>query len=234
MELRFLGTGAAFNPLAGNTGAFFTRGDDLFLIDCGEQTFCKLFRAGLLSGCKGQITVLQTHLHSDHSGSLGSLALYAAEVLKRPLVIVHPNEDIRVLLRIMGAVDGQYTLVPELSRDGFTATPAPTRHAPVIPAYSYYLRDEGGTVYYSGDSAEFPPDVADGLRDGSIAHAYQDAYHFEKEPANRPPHLLYSDLIRLVAPERRHRVTLMHTNVDFEAIATADGFCYAAMDSIFA
>ena len=70
--IRFLGCGSAFNPLMGNTSAYFKKGDNLFLIDAGETVFSELFKRKLLAESEN-IYVLITHTHGDHVGSLPSI-----------------------------------------------------------------------------------------------------------------------------------------------------------------
>lgn len=232
MQLRFLGIGAAFYPALGNTGAFFTRGDDLFLIDCGETAFSKLMRAKVLERYPGRITVLLTHLHADHCGSLGTLALYAAEVLKRPLTIVHPHEEVRTLLSCMGAKRDQYTLVDAYNEGGLSARPVPSPHIPHVPAFSFFITDEVGTYFYSGDNSVLNEEALHGLREGRIAHIWQEVSQFDTLPA-LPPHLPFETLCRLVKPALRSRFTLMHFNCDFREEALTEGFGVAQIDPIF-
>ena len=71
MELRFLGTGSAYNPLSKNTNAFLPLGNMLLLFDCGESTFETLYSKGFLEQYTLFLVVI-THFHSDHVGSLGS------------------------------------------------------------------------------------------------------------------------------------------------------------------
>ena len=42
--LKFLGTGACFYPKLYNTSAYFVYLDQLFLIDCGETVFERVFK----------------------------------------------------------------------------------------------------------------------------------------------------------------------------------------------
>lgn len=232
MELRFLGVGSAFNPAMGNTGAFFARGEDLYLIDSGEQAFARLLRADIFARCPGQVTILLTHMHADHAGSLGTLCLYVDRVLGRPLTIVHPNEAVTTLLTLMGMETGRYRLLPSLKADGLTATPMPANHVPDIPAFSYLITDESGTVYYSGDNGELPPDILGRLRAGDIARLYVDTNLYDQPPAH-PAHLPFRLLCDLVEPPLRGRVTLMHFNSDFRRQAEAEGFACAYMDPMF-
>lgn len=48
MKLNFLGCGSAFNPLDGNTSAYFTIGRKLYIVDVGESVFLKLYEKDLL------------------------------------------------------------------------------------------------------------------------------------------------------------------------------------------
>ena len=65
MDLNFLGCGSAFNPLYGNTSAYFTNKDQLYVIDGGESVFLKLYQKELLKKYAG-ITIMVTHMHADH------------------------------------------------------------------------------------------------------------------------------------------------------------------------
>ena len=65
MELKFLGRGAAFNPKEGNNSAYFIENNQLFLIDCGESIFERLFENGLLKSVES-INLMITHTHYDH------------------------------------------------------------------------------------------------------------------------------------------------------------------------
>lgn len=234
MDLRFLGVGAAFNPAMGNTNAFFTRGDDLYFIDCGEQAFAKIMHADLFTRYPGRITVLLTHLHGDHAGGLGTLCLYADAVLGRKVTIVHPNDDVRTLLQLMGASPPQYVLLPALETGGLTVTPEPTRHSPGVPSFSLWMQSRQGRYFYSGDTAEISQRMLDGLADGSLTRAWQEVSRYGAPPARRPPHVLYEDLLAAAAKPLRGRITVMHFNTDFTAIAEADGFVAARVDPIFA
>lgn len=74
MDLQFLGRGASFNPKEGNNSAYFIENRQLFLIDCGESIFERLVENGLLEDVDA-INLMITHTHSDHVGSLGTLAM---------------------------------------------------------------------------------------------------------------------------------------------------------------
>lgn len=226
MQLHFLGTGSAFNPLMGNNGAYFARGKDLYLLDCGETAFYLLMRAGLLEEYTGSLTVALTHTHADHCGSLGTLALYAAERLGRPLTIVHPHEQAKTLLALMGVRDTQYRMLPALDEKGIKITPRGIRHI-AMTAYAFLLNDGEETIYYSGDSAVLPEDIIEGVRSGHVARVYQDVSFYDGPAPENPPHLPFSTLLDAVEPALRGRFVIMHMNRDFRADAAAHGFAYA-------
>ena len=94
--LKFIGIGSCFNSKYGNTSAYYfdEAEQSLFLIDCGETVFSELDKRGMLKMLK-DITVLITHLHSDHIGSLPSLIFYAKFVLGiKPKVIFQDKADL--------------------------------------------------------------------------------------------------------------------------------------------
>ncbi len=231
-RLRFIGIGGAFYPEMGSNAAFFTVGDDIYLLDCGETAFFAMKRTRLFDRYPGQITVAVTHLHADHAGSLATLALYAALVLRRPLAIVHPHEGIQTLLGLMGVHGGQYRLLDSFDEAGVVIAPRPARHAPGMPAFSYEITVAGESFYYSGDTGELPEDVLQGVTEGRIARAYQDVAQVDAVPEN-PVHLPLSTLARLVPEPLRERFTLMHLNCDYRAEAEKLGFPCARIDSIF-
>ena len=94
MELKFLGRGAAFNPLEWNTCAYVREGSKLLLLDCGETVFGELIRRRTLDGIR-EVWIAVSHMHSDHCGSLGSLTLYCAEILNFNARILLPQGDER-------------------------------------------------------------------------------------------------------------------------------------------
>lgn len=232
MQLRFYGTGAAFNPALGSNGAIFAHGEDLYLLDCGESAFHTLMRAGVLDGTAGQITVLLTHLHSDHCGSLGSLCLYAAERLNRPATVVHPSEQARALLGLMGVAEDKYRLVSSLDERGVKVTPMPVRHLQMT-AFGYLLEDGEETVYYSGDAAEIRPEIIEAAKAGRIDRVYQDVSALDGPPPENPTHLPLSVLKALVSGPLRSKFHLMHYNRAYRAEAEGLGFSCVSRDPMF-
>lgn len=92
--LTFLGRGSCYNVAKeGSTSAFYRIGVSLLLIDCGETTFSDLLKhKDILIGVE-TISILITHMHSDHIGSLPSLIYYATFVLKAKVFILSADND---------------------------------------------------------------------------------------------------------------------------------------------
>ena len=84
MELKFTGIGAAYYPVLGSNCAFFEHGGGLYLIDCGESTFKSMYSRNEIYHYD-KITVLITHLHADHIGSLGSFLSFCNIVLQKKI-----------------------------------------------------------------------------------------------------------------------------------------------------
>ncbi|MDR0929398.1 MAG: MBL fold metallo-hydrolase [Oscillospiraceae bacterium] len=224
MALTFLGVGGAFNPEMGNNSAYFIREKHLYLLDCGELVFGELMRRGLLKDISG-LTVLLTHLHADHCGSLGTLFSYANALLGITPTLVHPGNGAPALLSLMGVAASRYKLLPSLDEGDVTAAPVPVRHSEGMAAYAYLITMDGETIYYGGDAGDPPsPEVLGGLRSGSIARAYLDVSDFGGNPPENPGHLPLSVLAAIAEPALRERITLMHLNRDYRAQAESMGF----------
>ena len=99
--ITFLGSGSAFNPLLGNTSAYFVRNNKFFLIDAGETVFTKLYEMKLLEQYN-DIYIIITHTHADHVGSLSSIISYSYFVLGKKVKIIHPEKSLIKLLEMMG------------------------------------------------------------------------------------------------------------------------------------
>ncbi len=107
MDLKFLGCGSAFNPVYGNTSAYFTIGQDLYVIDAWESIFLSLYQKDLLKN----VTFLITHMHADHVGSLASIISYCFYVLEKKITIVYPEKSLWSLLGLMGIDPNAYEAV---------------------------------------------------------------------------------------------------------------------------
>ena len=230
MELKFLGRGAAFNPLEGNTCAYVREGEKLLLLDCGETVFGELIRRKTLDGIR-EVWIAVSHMHSDHCGSLGSLTLYCAEILNFNARILLPQGDeryeseMRQLLKLFGVPERMVDYMPETADMGFKSFSGfrfcQTRHAPALDCYSFSFETPEGGVYFTADTA-----VADGIKafieaHPGFEHVYTESINAEKHPVHLPLHVL----AELIPPEQRNRVSIMHLNgVGCDKAAMALGF----------
>lgn len=227
MELRFFGTGSAYNPLRKNTNAFLPLGDMLLLFDCGESTFETLYSKGFLEQYTSFMVAI-THFHSDHVGSLGSFISYCHCQLKKKVYLVYPNSDISKFLLFTGVPDSMYThLRPDESMpwDRLQLTAVEVRHDPLIHCFGYLVQAGNRRFFFGGDSAAIPEDILQLLKDGKIDTIYQDVtYEHSRESIC---HGTLEGLCRQVPPELRKRIVCMHLGSDIRGKIEAAGFCVA-------
>lgn len=222
--LNFIGTGSAFNTRLGNNSAYRKMEDHLFLIDCGGSVFGRLVDHGVLSGVN-HITVLITHLHPDHVGSLGDLIFYSLfkipplYQLKTTVLIPTPLEkDLEMILDLMGVTKDLYTLTEmtgsyETNVCGIASiSPHPVGHIDRLSAYGYILQIGKKKLYYSGDSNEIPDIILEKLLSGDLNYLYQDTCMADYEGN---PHLPLRKLGQIIPPNDRNKVYCMHLDEEF-------------------
>lgn len=155
MQIKFLGTGGAFDTDYLNSAALLEfRGINL-LIDCGFTVFPTLVRKNLVQKVSH---ILLTHLHNDHSGSLANLLLYKniVEKAKKP-VILYPSEPFKQqlirFLEIQVKTPEKYAdFVPLEQFEGITCVDTYGQHSEGMQTYAYIF-DNDYRIAYSGDLA---------------------------------------------------------------------------------
>lgn len=165
MELKFLGRGAAFNPKEGNNSAYFIEDNNLFLIDCGELVYKELMIRNILNNIEN-IYIMITHTHSDHIGSIGTLASYVYYKMNNKIKIVipsNPDKDnyLRLIENILEATNclNKYELISERELDNKYSSFNSIRyyetiHSSSLTCYCLVFDTSNGYIYYSGDSKE--------------------------------------------------------------------------------
>lgn len=183
MILKFLGIGSAFNTDLGCSSAYriISEGKKLQLFDCGEDVFKKIKDMNLLDDIE-EIVIYNTHLHSDHVSSLGSLIFYCYYIKNiTPKIITGNIESMEMFLRITGCFD-----FCEISHgDSFIKV----KHVPQIDFYGFKLPIcDDKYIYYSGDCSEINYEI---LEDKNCIEYYQDVCYHDYESN---PHLNYKQI----------------------------------------
>lgn len=227
MELRFFGTGSAYNPLSKNTNAFLPLGDMLLLFDCGESTFETLYSRSFLEQYSCFLVAI-THFHSDHVGSLGSFISYCHCQLHKKVYLVYPNEDILKLLLFTGVPDSMYTHLTPASKmpcSRLHLSAVEVQHDPLIRCFGYLVQTDDHSFFFGGDSSAIPEDILQLLKDGKIDTIYQDVtYEHIQESVC---HGTLEGLCKQVPPQLRKRIVCMHLGSDIRNNIEAAGFCVA-------
>ena len=214
MELKFLGKGAAFYPVLGNTSAYFIYDKNLFLIDCGESVFKKVYEKDLFSEIDN-IYVFITHTHSDHIGSLSSLILYCSHKFDIKTKIVIPKENkyldsIKNILDSMGVDKSDYEFINDVDLDNKfdvfdNIRYVETTHCDDMTSYSIIFEKDNGVIYYSGDTNELDTVKSIINGDKNIIKIY-----IETCSERLDSHIYYEDLLEVIPKNLRDRVYCMH------------------------
>jgi len=218
MELTFLGRGAGFYPEEGSTAAYFLDKGELFLIDCGESTFNAIIKKKLLDSVSA-LNLFITHTHSDHTGSLGSLFLYAS-VAKKIKINIVTGEDmaclpqVRALLDIFGLSEKSYRSTDASAYDNRysafnKARYIKTFHCNELETCAILFETGNGLVFYSGDMKDPAPLVSLIKSGKKFDKIYIDS---NNDPNPNPYHLRLQEIYDIVPPELRSGVYCMHFN----------------------
>lgn len=218
MELNFLGRGSAFNVLEGSNSSYIIEGNSMLLIDCGETVYERLNMYNLLEGIDN-VYVLVTHTHSDHIGSIGTLANYYFLSLNKKIHIILDynskiKDDIKTLLRIFGLEEHMYHLETPDFLDGKFKSFKKMRyqeitHCPQLISYAIAFDTEKGEIFYTGDTNDISVLKSLLERINEIDRIYIDT-----NTSSLPVHLNVDLLARTVPVELRKKVYCMHFNND--------------------
>ena len=222
MRLTFLGIGAAYFPQLGNTGAYFWRNKTLYLLDCGALAFSQIIKLGLLEHAEN-VAVLVTHLHADHTGSLGTLISYCHHVTHLPVIVVHPEETLTQMLSLQGIRKSQYEWEAglEVKHQGLSIAFHPVPHTDALKSYGLFLSDGENALFYSGDAAQVPAWIWQQFLSGEIHQIYQDMSFRAERPKG---HGSYQEMLEKVPSERRKDIYPIHWDTDAKEKILQDGF----------
>jgi len=155
MEIKFIGTGGAFESEYGNSSAMVTCNGKSFLIDCGFTVFDTLKKFDLFSTID---YILITHLHNDHTGSLVNTLLYYSLHIRKgeKMKIIYPTNKFRKQLSrslafaLMNTDDFvEWIPIKEVNEVSFINTFG--LHVEDYQTYGFIFREGHDALVYSGD-----------------------------------------------------------------------------------
>ena len=213
-KLKFLGCGSGFNPNLGSNAAYFIEDRTLFLIDCGESAYRRIFTLGLLDNIDA-INFFCTHTHSDHIGSVGNLLLECKHRRNIAFNLILSEEeehyeDVTNILNGFGGRNKYFVVNPKYIDNTYRSFTSvrykKTSHVSDLSSYGLVFYTDEGAVFYSGDSSTmgFAEDLIMG--GARIKAMYFDV---SSNPENEC-HLPITDLYRLMPEQFRSRTYCMH------------------------
>ena len=223
MKLNFTGIGAAYYPVFGSNCAFFEHQNHLYMLDCGESTFQKMFVRDEIYQYD-HITVFLTHLHADHIGSLGSFLSFCPNVLHKKILLVAEDDTIVNILKLSGVGPELYNFTTDFASCGtetFQITPQREIHASDMICCGFVIECDGQTLYFSGDAASIPENILRDFLAGKIHTMYQECTFADKDS---PSHCSLEKLKRWIPEKERTRVYCMHLGDDFRKEVLEAGF----------
>lgn len=237
-KFKFLGFGSGRSPIYGSNSAYMMLpGGGMLLMECGETVYQILNENKDFASAKW-LTIIMSHTHDDHCGSLGMVVTEAYLRTGMPVNIIYcglPQRRLMCqLLNVFGVPRDYYRLLSarRVNNDRFTqittfgtaamhVSMVRTQHVPEIPCYSitinYFTRNLDGhpIIYWSGDTHE-PMNAA-----LTIAMLKDVQVYHEVSSAHGEHHTCIDDLdeaYRQVADDEgdladyRRRTTIMHIN----------------------
>ncbi|MCK8060305.1 MULTISPECIES: MBL fold metallo-hydrolase [unclassified Fusibacter] len=227
--LTFIGIGSAFNTPLGNTSAFIKSNDELLLIDCGSTVFKSINESGLLEDVR-KISVIITHTHPDHAGSLGDLIFYAYYIMKTQVDIYFPDRQLmEKFLSAIGCEPFHYKLSSRMYESiehgefkGLSVEFIDVSHVDVISTFGFLLRYDRHSFYYSGDANNLKAHIIPMLANHEIDYAYQDVC---SQDFDGNVHMSLRLLKETVPEYLRSKVFCMHFDKYLNAaMVEAEGF----------
>ena len=200
MQIKFLGTGGAFDYDLGNSAAIVTLNEKNILVDCGNSVYRKLRECKLASHID---YILITHFHDDHVGSLNSTILHHKYFSdpSRPAKILIPAPEFQDLLGWfisfgMPHPERYVDFIPLEEVPGIKAIDTFGMHIQNMQSYAYLFEDEGEVLAYSGDLGD-PDIVFEHLKDvkGKNIRVFHEMSFKQTEGV----HAYYKDLEKYVS-----------------------------------
>lgn len=228
---KFIGSGDAFNVELGNTSAYIIIDKTLILFDCGSTVFSRIIELNLLNNID-HVSILITHTHTDHIGSLATL-IYYLNFIKgiRPEIYV-PTSDFLDTFNVLYISSVFYTGYIGMNQHFriynrgecfITCRFFETDHVSKMTCcgilYNVYENQIYNTlnVYYSGDSKTIPNAVLALLINNKLDRMYQDVCSYNLE---RSVHMGIKELANTIPDIYKKKIYCMHIdeNLDEDTI----------------
>ncbi|MDO4282853.1 MAG: MBL fold metallo-hydrolase [Clostridia bacterium] len=209
--LKFLGMGSCFNPTIGYTSAFYRdkEAKRIYVFDIGGNIFERMIANNLFNGVE-KVTIVITHGHSDHVGSLSDTIFYLNIALRIVPDIIYPNKSyMRGRLRDEAVHDDEYHLLAPNECQYFKIKEYRQVHNDLIEAYGYLFELDGKNIYYSGDTHRIQKEPLKMLVDGRLDYMYHEVTKY-----HNLAHTHIWNLKERIKPRFRHKVTCMHFDDD--------------------
>ncbi|KAA5540384.1 MBL fold metallo-hydrolase [Adhaeribacter rhizoryzae] len=154
MQLKFIGTGGAFEPEYFNSAALLSFKNKTILIDAGFTVYPRLLALDLFFKID---YILITHLHNDHSGSLANILLHKYFHDKgQQFTILYQSEKFKKQLEEFLVIQLKDTtkyanFAPLETLSDISALDTFGRHSEGFQTYSFIFEEENERLVYSGD-----------------------------------------------------------------------------------
>ena len=164
--LTFLGRDSGFGE--NNNSAYIEIDNNLIIIDCGYTVFNKIKKIFDLKKYN-EISVIITHLHNDHAGSLSQLILYSYFIFNKKIKVISMCKNIKEYLDITGVPHEAYELCNGIGIEqknkvasNIDATHKfdlnenikfiKTEHVKYMDSFGFKLTINNKNIVYTGDS----------------------------------------------------------------------------------
>lgn len=204
MNIRFLGTGGAFDSSLGNSAAWIEFNGSNILLDCGHSVYGKLRACNLADKVD---YILLTHLHDDHVGSLSTMILHHKHVMKpsRKARILYPDTHHGNLMKerltdylsySLMQPDDYVEFLPLTTVEGITEIDTTGHHVSDMVSFGFMFEDDIERAIYSGDMGT-PRLVYDMLEDIPKDGKKLTIFHEVAFAPSSGIHTYYKDLVQL-------------------------------------
>ena len=154
MQIKFIGTGGAFEPAYYNSAAILHFREKVILIDAGFTVYPRLVALNLLFSFD---YILLTHLHNDHCGSLANILLHRYyHGGGNRTILLYQTEAFKVqiwqFLRLQVKDPEKYAdFVSCATWPGLTILDTFGRHSEGVQSFSFIWEEANERLVYSGD-----------------------------------------------------------------------------------